>query len=278
MTAANDASYADQLALGLELTGPAAHAAIADLVTAGPRGLDAACGQGRHALWLAETAGPRARVTGLDITPQHLDAARRLAAIDPHGEQVEFVQGDLHALPFPDGAFDWVWCADTLIPPVFTDDPLPVVAELARVLRPGGTLGLFYWSNQSLLPGYPQLEARLNAALAETAPWLADLRPDLHFMRAGAWMAAAGLTPLAPRTYLAEIRGPLPDRPLEALSFWCRMFWGELESGVAAADWDAFRRLCLPDSDQCLLRRDDYYGFITYTLFRGVLGNETDRP
>lgn len=121
MTSADAASYADQLSLGLELTAPAAHAAIADMVTAGPRGLDAACDQGQHALWLAAAAGARARVTGLDIAPTHLTAARRLAALASHGEQVEFVEGDLNALPFPDGVYDWVWCADTLIPP---DRPL----------------------------------------------------------------------------------------------------------------------------------------------------------
>jgi demethylmenaquinone methyltransferase/2-methoxy-6-polyprenyl-1,4-benzoquinol methylase len=259
-------AYDEQLRLALELTAPAARAAIADFAQAGTRGLDVGCGQGQHALWLAEAAGPRARVTGLDASEAHLEAAHRLAAATPEGGRVDFVQSDLRTLPFDDEVFDWVWCADTLWPGLTTDDPVRSLAELRRVLRPGGSLGLFYWSSQTLLPGYPLLEANLGAAFSARVPYLAAVEPDRHFLRATGWLSAAGCRHAAARTYLAELRGPLSTARREALSACLEMLWGGLEEAVAPRDWALFARL----RDPAALGRDDYYGFIAYTLFSGL--------
>jgi demethylmenaquinone methyltransferase/2-methoxy-6-polyprenyl-1,4-benzoquinol methylase len=262
--------YDEHLSLALELTGPAARAAIAGFVPPRSQGLDAGCGQGQHALWLAEAAGSGTQVVGLDVSPAHLDAARRLVAADPHGDRVAFVEGEIGALPFEPASFDWVWCADTLWPAMTTDDPVASTAELARVLRPGGVLGLFYWSGQTLLAGHPVLEARLNVAFAATVPYLAGVAPDHHFLRANGWLAAAGLEPLETRTYVAELRAPLSGRQRRALSFAMRMLWGGLGDAVSSEDRAAFERLCGRGSGDRLLDRDDYYGFITCTLFRGA--------
>jgi ubiquinone/menaquinone biosynthesis C-methylase UbiE len=263
-------AYDEQLRLALELTAPAARAAIAGFAKAGTRGLDVGCGQGQHALWLAEAAGPRARVTGLDSCEAHLEAARRLAAAAPERDRVDFVQGDLRQLPFDDRVFDWVWCADTLWPGLTTDDPVRSLAELRRVLRPGGSLGLFYWSSQTLLPGYPLLEARLGAAFAAGVPYLAAVEPDRHFLRATGWFSAARFRHALARTYLAELRGPLPAAQREALSACLEMLWGGLEDAVASRDWALFERLRDPAAPESVLGRDDYYGFIAYTLFSGL--------
>ncbi|HEX7125346.1 MAG TPA: methyltransferase domain-containing protein [Thermodesulfobacteriota bacterium] len=94
----------------------------------GARVLDAACGTGALARWIAEHE-PRARLTMLDAAPGML---ARAAAVP--GRRV---QGDLGALPFADGAFDIVTCAwglETLA------DPARGLSELGRVLAPGGLL------------------------------------------------------------------------------------------------------------------------------------------
>lgn len=90
--------------------------------------LDAACGTGRYAEFLA---GRGHRVIGVDGSPDMLARARTRV---PQGE---FLVGDLHRLPVADAEVDLVVCALAL-----THLPAlgPVMAEFARVLRPGGHL------------------------------------------------------------------------------------------------------------------------------------------
>lgn len=93
--------------------------------------LEVAVGTGRNLPFY----GAGARLTGLDLSPAMLALARARAA--DLGRSVELVEGDAERLPFPDASFDTVVCALGLcsIP-----DPARAVAEMARVLRPGGTL------------------------------------------------------------------------------------------------------------------------------------------
>jgi demethylmenaquinone methyltransferase/2-methoxy-6-polyprenyl-1,4-benzoquinol methylase len=102
---------------------------VEEVVRPGDRVLDACCGTGDLAL-AARAAG--AEVTGLDFSPAMLERARRKSPA------VEWVEGDLLALPFPDGSFDAATVGFGIRNVSDLDDGL---AELARVLRPGGRLG-----------------------------------------------------------------------------------------------------------------------------------------
>lgn len=90
--------------------------------------LDAACGTGRYAQWLAERGH---RVIGVDSSPDMLARARMRV---PQGE---FLLGDLHQLPVGDSEADLAVCGLAL-----THLPVlkPAIAEFASVLRPGGHL------------------------------------------------------------------------------------------------------------------------------------------
>jgi demethylmenaquinone methyltransferase/2-methoxy-6-polyprenyl-1,4-benzoquinol methylase len=103
---------------------------VAAAVAPGDRVLDACCGTGDLAL-----AGLRAgaRVTGLDFSERMLDRARRKSTA------VEWVRGDALAIPFEDGAFD---AATVGFGVRNLDDLERGLAELRRVLRPGGRLGV----------------------------------------------------------------------------------------------------------------------------------------
>ncbi|MEU3274833.1 class I SAM-dependent methyltransferase [Saccharomonospora sp. NPDC006951] len=90
--------------------------------------LDAACGTGRYARWLAERGH---RVVGVDSSPEMLARARTRV---PSGE---FLLGDLHRLPVGDSEVDLVVCGLAL---THLADLEPAIAEFARVLRPGGQL------------------------------------------------------------------------------------------------------------------------------------------
>lgn len=93
----------------------------------GVSALDLACGTGDIAFALAEGG---ADVVGLDITHRMVELARRK---QPHG--VTFVTGDMMALPFADAQFDIVTTGYGIrnVPVI-----QPAIAEIARVLRPGG--------------------------------------------------------------------------------------------------------------------------------------------
>jgi SAM-dependent methyltransferase len=94
------------------------------------RVLDAGCGTGRIARRLSDRG---CVVTGVDLSPGMLAVARR-----DHPD-LDLAEGSLTDLPFDDGVFDGVLCWYSLIH--LTDDELPVaLAEVARVLRPGGVV------------------------------------------------------------------------------------------------------------------------------------------
>jgi ubiquinone/menaquinone biosynthesis C-methylase UbiE len=98
-------------------------------VRAGDRVLDAACGTG---LTVRRYQRPGVRTVALDLSLQSLRYLRRqLPAVD-------LVCGDLTSLPFAEGAFDKVLCANALQHLPDADHRSRTVAELARVARPGG--------------------------------------------------------------------------------------------------------------------------------------------
>jgi demethylmenaquinone methyltransferase / 2-methoxy-6-polyprenyl-1,4-benzoquinol methylase len=103
---------------------------IAAVVRPGGRVLDACCGTGDLAL-AAERMG--AVVTGLDFSPAMLERARRKSST------IEWVEGDLLALPFADGSFD---AATVGFGVRNVTDLHAAVSELRRVLRPGGRLAI----------------------------------------------------------------------------------------------------------------------------------------
>jgi len=93
--------------------------------------LDAGSGDGTIAQLLAPRAGS---VTCLDVSPRVLAAARERLRGQPH---VRFVLGDLHAVPAADASFDQVLLFNVL---AHATTPARVLAETARVLRPGGAV------------------------------------------------------------------------------------------------------------------------------------------
>lgn len=263
-------TYSERLRLANRVTEPAIRQAIRELaIPHGSVGLDAGCGIGRHTLWLAEAVGSEGKIIGLDISSDNLTVAQELAVQSPFSGRVDFTKGDLLHLPFGDDSFNWAWCVDTLWPVSVSDNLVAGVRELARVVRPGGIVATMYWSSQNLLAGYPTLEARLNSAFTARTPYLGSVPPDLHFLRALGWLKTTGLERPIARSYVADVQAPLDPELREAIAFCFSMFWENLESHVSSDDWDAYQRLCDPESEDFILNSPDYYGFLTYTLFYG---------
>ena len=261
-------TYAQQLAVCNPLIEPVIPSAIQALqLPSGSRGLDAGCGIGLQALLLAEAVGPAGHVTGLDLSPQFLVHAREIAERAGLTERISFQQGDVNRLPFDDDTFDWVWSANCVgYAPL---EPLPLLRELTRVAKPGGSVAILAWSSQQLLPGYPLLEARLNATASGIAPFVKGKRPELHFLRALGWFREAGLEEPTARTFVGDAHAPLSDDMRSALIALLEMRWPGAQSEVTQEDRAEFQRLCQPESSDFILDLPDYYAFFTYSMVRG---------
>jgi demethylmenaquinone methyltransferase/2-methoxy-6-polyprenyl-1,4-benzoquinol methylase len=120
--------------------------------------LDVATGTAGVAVQLARRTG--ARVTGIDITEAMLRRGR--AAVQREGlrTRIALVSGQAERLPFPDGTFDALTFTYLLR---YVADPAATIAELARVVRPGGTVASleFHVPPQPLLRGAWWLYTRL---------------------------------------------------------------------------------------------------------------------
>jgi ubiquinone/menaquinone biosynthesis C-methylase UbiE len=101
-----------------------------------PRILDVGTGTGEISLRLAKIF-PRATILGIDIIESHLEIARRRSV--ELGDRITFAVADAFELPYADASFDLVVCRHVL---QAVPTPERVLAELVRVLRPGGVLHL----------------------------------------------------------------------------------------------------------------------------------------
>jgi len=233
----------------------------------GSKGLDAGCGIGFYTLMLAEAAGFGGHITGVDIEEKFLAKGRSLASKSGLTERVSFIKGDISKLPFEENLFDWAFSMDLV--GFMKIDPVLLLRELTRVVKPGGIVYILNWSSQMLLPGYPVLESRLNATSLGIAPFDAKMKPELHSMRALEWLKQAGLSEAKAQTFVRDINSPLSQEMRKALVELFEMRWGEDNPELLEEDQLEYQRLCRDDSPDFILNMPGYYGFFTYTLFRG---------
>jgi SAM-dependent methyltransferase len=106
-------------------------------VSAGQEVLDVAAGNGNFALAAAREG---ASAVASDLSARMVELGRRRS--EAEGYDVEWVEADAEDLPFEDGRFD---CAGSVFGAMFAPRPERVAAELFRVVRPGGTVGMANW-------------------------------------------------------------------------------------------------------------------------------------
>jgi SAM-dependent methyltransferase len=115
--------------------------------------VDIACGTGALTLEAKRRAGSTGRVIGLDCNGEMLAAAHRKA------RDIEWVNGRAEDLPFGDSTFDAVVSQFGLM---FFEDRTKALAEMWRVLRPGGRLVVAVWAGLERSPGYSELVGLLD--------------------------------------------------------------------------------------------------------------------
>lgn len=127
--------------------------AAAAAIEPGQHVLDVGCGTGVLACAAAERVGSTGRVVGLDANEQMLAVARRKLCA------VQWRHGVAEAMPFADATFDAVVSQFALM---FFEPPSKAIAEMLRVLRPHGRLGLAVFDSLERAPGYAALTELLS--------------------------------------------------------------------------------------------------------------------
>ena len=180
--------------------------AVADLHP-GERVLDLGSGGGIDVLLSAKRVGPSGRAFGLDMTDEMLTLARRNAA-EAGADNVEFLKGQIEAIPLPAGSVDVV--ISNCVVNLAADKP-SVLREIARVLRPGGRIGITdIVAEDHLTP-----EQR-----AERGSYVGCIAGALSFSEFASGLREAGLTDVsvtathqvAEGMHSAIIRGTKPER------------------------------------------------------------------
>jgi SAM-dependent methyltransferase len=183
---------------------------------AGERVLDVACGSGNAALAAARRF---CQVVGVDYVPALLDRARQRAQAE--GLEATFQEADAEDLPFPDGAFDVVL---STCGAMFAPDQEQTAAELLRVCRPGGRIGMVNW----VPDGYV---GALFRAIGRYLPPPPGLRPPVLWGSEDRLreLFGSGVTISAPRrTFLW--RWPSPEHQAEFFA----TFYGPTNKALAA--------------------------------------------
>jgi ubiquinone/menaquinone biosynthesis C-methylase UbiE len=111
---------------------------------------DLGCGPGHLVVELAQ-ASPNLQVTGIDLSGEMLAQAESYARRTGHGERITFKKGDASQIPFPNGSLDLVLSTLSLH---HWSDPVSVLDEIARVLRPGGSFLVFDLRRDLAAPFY----------------------------------------------------------------------------------------------------------------------------
>ena len=148
--------------------------AVADL-RPGETMLDLGSGGGIDVLLSARRVGPAGQAYGLDMTEEMLDLARANARA-AGAENVEFLRGQIEAIPLPDGSVDVI--ISNCVINLSTDRPA-VFAESFRVLRPGGRLGISDILAEDRLTAAERLERGAQAGCIAGAPSIAEYRGGL---------------------------------------------------------------------------------------------------
>jgi SAM-dependent methyltransferase len=163
-------------------------------VAPGDRVLDVGCGTGVVARVAAARSSAAANVTGTDVNAGMLQAAARFAA-EAGLAEIAWIECDAAAMPLPDAAFDVTLCQQGL---QFMPDRPGAMAEMARVLKPGGRLALSVWKTRAPIGAAFATVLDRHFGARTTAPWemiysLGD-RDRLHDLAEGAGLRDAHVT------------------------------------------------------------------------------------
>ena len=195
--------------------------------------LDIGCGTGGPAIVLARDLG--ARVICIDVEPQLLERARKLADEAGVAEQIEYRLVTPGPLPFEDDIFDVVFSKDALI---HIPDKQALYQQIMRVLKPGGAFAASDWLSGENTPNDKAFQqyiclTQLDFTMA-TAEHTANVMREAGFENVetndrNKWYASLS------KQELAQIEGPLRDDIIKVSSAEIYRQWLAVRRALAAA-------------------------------------------
>jgi len=216
--------------------------------------LDIGCGTGVAARAIARRPGFSGRVLGIDLSETLARTASQLAEDEGLGDRTEFRAGDSRKLQLTDGAFDAL-VAHTLLSHI--DDPMVVIREAVRLVRPGGMIGIFDGDYASMTFGHADPakgKAYDNAVVSGvvTSPRVMRQMPRL--------LQAAGLQLVASFPYIVAEVGKA-DFWAPAIESFCRLL---PKSGVMTEqEADAWAEGLRIDSENgVFFGASNFYGYV----------------
>lgn len=219
--------------------------------------LDVPCGDGFYTALLARRLYPFGKVTAADLSDAYLAAARETVGRAGPVAAVEFVKADAYRLPFDDATFDVAWCAQSFIS---LGDPVAALAEMRRVVRPGGRVAVLEDDGlHRVVVNWPvELEVKVQRATAEASRDRygshAALSPARRMRQ---WFLDAGLTPAGKKTFTADRQAPFAPAVRRFLDLHLRETRDFLAGHLAPPHLAAFERATDPGHPESVFDRAD---------------------
>lgn len=229
--------------------------------------LDVPCGDGFYTALLARRLRPFGKVTAADNSDAYLSVAREAVATAGETASVEFVKADAYRLPFDDGAFDVVWCAQSFIS---LRDPVEALREMRRVTRPGGRVAVLEDDElHRVVVNWPvglEVEVHRAAADASRARYGSKVAVSPG-RRMRQFFLDAGLTPRGRKTFAADRQAPFRPAARRFLRLHLRDTREALAGYLTPAALTALERAIDADEPESLLNRADAMMTCLTTLF-----------
>jgi ubiquinone/menaquinone biosynthesis C-methylase UbiE len=227
----------------------------------GWRVLDAGCGSGSYLPLLTELVGRSGHVAALDLASDNIALVEKRLSGWKLSCPVEARTASLRALPYPDDAFDAIWCANTTLH-FGNEELLSVLAELQRVVRPGGLVAVKDLDTNLLrfYPADPFLVFHLSESGFRAEPETAESTGSLRGRELRRWLERSGLTEVWQRTTLIERWAPLRTVERRFFGDWLA-YLADLadKRGVPEADLAAWRSVGDSAAPDYLLNHPEFY-------------------